>query len=887
MSKRLFFFFVVLICFKQSFAGHIAGGEMYYVYNGAGTAANTSRYTITLRLFRECNPVAGQPTAQLPTTVEIGIFDNSNRSSTPLNDFMVPSDNGVRELTLQAPLPCIINKPVVCYQISTYTRVVDLPINADGYTIAYQTCCRSNSVINVQKQEINVGQPAGEGSTYSATIPGTNLVGAAGINSSAIFSLKDTVLICSKKKINIDFSATDGDNDSLSYSFCDAYNRGNSENSANVVPSAPPYRNVTYTSGFSGQQPLGSTVVIDAKTGVISGTAPSEGAYVVNVCVFEWRKGEVIAIHRKDFLVRVSNCDYAAAELDPSYTSCDGFTVNFANESQTATNIHTYYWEFGSNGQSSNQPTPSFTYADTGVYKARLVINRGEECSDSTETLVKVYPGFIPQFDIVGGCFQNPYKFVDKTSTEYGIVDTWKWNFGDVATTADTSLLQNPQYKYNSVAVRNVKLVVTNSKGCVDSLITELNVTDRPAITLPFRDTLICNLDSLRLHSSTTIPVSYAWTPSTRAIQFNTANPLVYPNQTTKYYISVDDGAGCKNTDSLTVNVVDKTTLELGKDTSICLTDTIHFKPQTNALYFAWSPVQTINDATIKEPYAVPTQATTYSLHAFISKKCFADDEILVRTPPYPISDAGVATPICYGFTTQLNAFFTGTHFSWSPANSLLNAGTLTPTAGPQTTQVYTLTVTNTNADGCPKAVTDTVTVVVIPPLNVFAGNDTNIVINQPLQLLATGAVNYTWTPTTGINNPSIADPIITLGEGYTVMRYNVKGTTPQGCFDNDSITVYVYKTLPEIFVPSGFTPNGDGKNDILRPIMAGIKKLEIFSVYNRWGQMLYSTSVNGEGWDGMIGGKKQPAGTYVYMAQAIDFGGRPIQRKGSFVLIR
>jgi len=111
--------------------------------------------------------------------------------------------------------------------------------------------------------------------------------------------------------------------------FCSAYNRGNSTNSGNVLPSAPPYVSVTYKPGYSGEEPLGPGLSIDSKSGIISGIAPSAGGYVVTVCVAEWRNGKTISIHRKDFLVRVGDCDFAAAELNPSYITCDGFSLNF------------------------------------------------------------------------------------------------------------------------------------------------------------------------------------------------------------------------------------------------------------------------------------------------------------------------------------------------------------------------------------------------------------------------------------------------------------------------------------------------------------------------------------------------------------------------------
>jgi gliding motility-associated-like protein len=96
-----------------------------------------------------------------------------------------------------------------------------------------------------------------------------------------------------------------------------------------------------------------------------------------------------------------------------------------------------------------------------------------------------------------------------------------------------------------------------------------------------------------------------------------------------------------------------------------------------------------------------------------------------------------------------------------------------------------------------------------------------------------------------------------------------------------------VFSTLPDIFMPSAFTPNGDGKNDVFRPVLAGISSLDYFRVFNRWGQLVYATVRNGEGWDGTIGGKPQETGTFVYMVQGKDYTGKVHFKKGTFILVR
>lgn len=884
---------LVLLLFiaVPSFALHIAGGELFYRYVGPGTAPNTDRYSITLRLFRECNPVTpgGQQAAPMPGEVELGVFTNTASSGVLYKSLIVPRSE-FSTITLQSPLTCIVNPPDICYQIGYFTTTMDLPKQEYGYTVAYQTCCRSFSILNITFFNIP-GQPtSGEGATYACTIPGTGVLGNTETNSSAVFEVKDTVLVCQQKKIKLDFSATDADSenplyqDSLSYSFCDAYNRGAAVSSGDVLPSNPPYQSVTYNGGYTGFSPLGDDVVIDPKTGIITGTIGAAGGYVVNVCVTEWRHGVAISVHRKDFLLRVAACDFAAADLNPVYLTCDGFDLSFKNES-TSSAIKSYYWDFGNAGDTSTSPTPRYVYPDTGVYVVKLIVNKGQQCSDSATTLAEVYPGFVANFGVLGNCLQTPYQFIDSSTSVYGTINSWHWDFGDGAASDST----NPTHKYSAAAINNVVLTVTNTKGCTEQLTKAVEIRDKPLILLPFRDTLICNIDTLQLSASTNIASNFNWLPNINIINPNTRTPLVYPPATTTYYVSVDDGKGCANTDSVLVNVTDRAVITLGNDTTICLGDTMQINPlSTNALYFAWQPALNLNDASVASPLAFPPDSTHYVLTASISKNCVATDDIIIKELPYPEASAGPDVNLCYGKTVQLSGTMRGSSFAWSPTNSLYKANTLTPVAGPQTTTTYVLTVYDTlNKPNCPKPATSYVTVKVVPPIKAFAGNDTTIVINQPLQLNATGGVIYTWEPFTGLSNPNIANPVALLNAGVDSITYKVKVESAEHCVGYDDITVHVFQTLPEIFIPTAFSPNADGSNDVLKPIVAGMKQFNFFRVYNRWGNMLFSSGDPSLGWDGTFGGVKQQSGTYVFVAQAVDYLGHQITRRGTVVLIR
>jgi gliding motility-associated-like protein len=89
------------------------------------------------------------------------------------------------------------------------------------------------------------------------------------------------------------------------------------------------------------------------------------------------------------------------------------------------------------------------------------------------------------------------------------------------------------------------------------------------------------------------------------------------------------------------------------------------------------------------------------------------------------------------------------------------------------------------------------------------------------------------------------------------------------------------------IYVPRVFTPNGDGTNDILKPILVGITSFHYFSVYNRWGNLLFTTENAANGWDGTFKGVPQPVETYLWIAEGVNNQGKTIVQKGMVSLVR
>lgn len=866
MKPKLLILSFLVFAFSPVFAKHITGGEIIYTHLSSDATSRT--YRVTLILFRDENCVA--PCAGMPASVSLGIYNNDNGSR--VGGYRSVQLDQVVDLPLNALPRCIENPPNLTYTAGFYSFNITLTNNSAGYTITYQTCCRVDNIENTSNRI---------GATYIGQIPGKNTLGDNLTDNSPQFS-RGISVVCFNKPFTLDFSASDSNGDSLVYSMCYAYNGGDASDASYSTPAAPPYGSIPYTGGYTGSYPMGLLASINPQTGIISGIAPGEGKYVVSVCINAYRNGSYIASHRKDFIISVAPCDFAFASLPAVIPVCDvnlNRTVTFSNLVQSPLNL-TFYWEFG-DGSSSTQEMPTHQYADTGTYVVKLVVNQGSSCADSSTALVKVYPGYFAGMNQNSPkCINKPVSFSDSTVAIFGQVNSWHWDFGVPGLSSDTSIVRNPTYTYTSPGNYTATLIVTSSKGCVDTVQENVKIVERPEMTVS-NDTLICNIDTLRLSSVVSSPGNITWGPNYMISNVNSFTPLVSPDVTTTYTVHFIDNSGCEATDQVTVRVVDHVSLTAIGDTGICRGDSVLLRINTDGLSYTWTPPQTLNAANIQNPMATPTDSIT--VYRVISRigKCFATEDIKIVTAPYPQANAGIDTTVCFATNAQLHASG-GSIYLWSPNLYLNNNQIANPTASPDQDIRYIVEVRDTK--GCPKPSYDTVFVDVAKITADAGPRDTSIVLNQPLQLNATGSTIFLWTPNRWLDNPNIANP---LSQPRDSIEYVVKVSNPIGCFDYDSIRVRVFNVQPGLYVPNAFTPGSDGINDNFKPIALGIKSLDYFRIYNRWGLLVFSTSTINHGWNGLYNGKEQPLGTYVWQARATDYLGRQITRKGHVILIR
>lgn len=346
----------------------------------------------------------------------------------------------------------------------------------------------------------------------------------------------------------------------------------------------------------------------------------------------------------------------------------------------------------------------------------------------------------------------------------------------------------------------------------------------------------------------------------------------------------VQDINGCETGSFPVVTLNNNLTVDAGPDLRICEGSRITISASSNADQFTWTGNH-ITDASTLHPGVSPVTTTRYEVVA-TKGPCRVQDDVLVTVDPAPVAIAGPASVICFGKDAQLQGSG-GTQYQWTPSSWLSDSRSAAPIVRkPTQTTTYRLRVTDNN--NCGSLNEASVTVTVTPPPKINAGPDLQLARNQPHPLNAvdvnnSGFTSYSWQPIEGLSNPYIANPIARLNRSTT---FTITASTAAGCEGVGRLTIKV-NDGPEIYVPSAFTPNGDGKNDLLKALPVGIKTFKYFAIFNRYGQRIFYTADPGKGWDGMISNGQQATNSFVWMAEGIDFNGNIIQRKGTVVLLR
>ncbi|WP_066759503.1 PKD domain-containing protein [Crocinitomix algicola] len=473
MNKLLLI--IITFCSLYAKATHIVGGELIYQHLGG------SSYYLTIKLYKDCNP----GTQNFPSDLEVEAFTGfglDTIGTLPADDFFILPRLG-RDTLAPNVDTCAFN-PGVCVEEAIYGAIVSLPPVEGGYHLFYQTYARNGSLLNIV-------DPLQAGESFYAYVPDNSLYLT---NSSPVFSNSPPVFVCKGYDLNLDFSATDVDGDSLVYSFYTPYTGRSWDHPDHYDPTlyyptidlggTPPdnitFPEVVYNPGFSADNPLnafGGAALTISSEGIINGVPEAVGQYVVGVMVEEYRDGVKIGEIVRDFQFNVLNCPPPYNAVIGEIDGCTDYEITFTNESgEGATG---FWWNFGtgipSDTSNLEEPTFDFTPFAPGTFEVTLIAQKGTNCADTT-TMDLILSGVEAGFSIPDTvCLGEPIFFEDTSNSQVnGVLETWSWDFGD----GSSSDLQFPTYSYGSPGDFVVSLEVGSDVGCTDVISKPIHVKD-------------------------------------------------------------------------------------------------------------------------------------------------------------------------------------------------------------------------------------------------------------------------------------------------------------------------------------------------------------------------------------------------------------------------
>ncbi|MBS1645664.1 MAG: gliding motility-associated C-terminal domain-containing protein [Bacteroidetes bacterium] len=315
---------------------------------------------------------------------------------------------------------------------------------------------------------------------------------------------------------------------------------------------------------------------------------------------------------------------------------------------------------------------------------------------------------------------------------------------------------------------------------------------------------------------------------------------------------------------------------------------------------YTWRPGTFLQDSTVQNPNAYVSKSMDYTVYTKGKNGCLLKAPLNIIMP---IHDLGIRPNDSTACRNQpVPMFATGADaYQWyevqggvftDASGSLSCTNCSNPIATPAQTTRYAVVYTNDvdrgnpnnpgSSLGCPDTLYTTLNIDQLPPV-VCTNLDTTIKFGTSLQLFAKGASNFTWTPVGSLDDPNSPAPIAKPKE---TTYYIVSGVDSNGCIARDTVKVTVDYTNT-MMIPSGFTPNGDGRNDVFKVVNPSFQRLTEFRVFNRWGQEVFSTNDINKGWDGKWKGVDQPIGTYQYLIRLANVDGKAEVYKGDVTLVR
>ncbi|HTN46155.1 MAG TPA: PKD domain-containing protein [Flavipsychrobacter sp.] len=479
----------------------------------------------------------------------------------------------------------------------------------------------------------------------------------------------------------------------------------------------------------------------------------------------------------QDSIMKTITIGGAASTL--TYTPKNGCTPLTVTFTATAAGAQNFIWDMD-NGFTDTTTVGTYTYAytDTGRFIPRVILSDGQcvIAVQGMDTIISERVNADFRFLPDSICQNGSLQFFDTTLQAYNPITTRRWSFGD----GGTDTVHNPTHFYNTPGTFNVTLVIGSSQGCTDTISKSVRVLAAPVLTTP-SDSLCLGQTVAHLQASGA--TNYAWSPSAGLSCTNCSSPTASPTTTTTYTVIGTATNGCKDTNQVTVKVNPLPVVSAGPPQSVCGGVAVPLNP-TGASNYTWSPSSGLSCTNCTSPMASPSAKTTYIVTGTDANGCTDTGIVVVSVGPKPNVTTTPSAPVCAGGSMTLTA--TGAQsYTWSPVAGLSCVNCPNPTATPAATTTYV--VTGVDTIGC----TDTgvVTVTVNPNPVVNAGNNQAMCLGLPIQLQATGAASYSWTPATGLSCTTCPNPIVSATVTTT---YILTGMSANGCSDTDHIVITV-----------------------------------------------------------------------------------------------
>ncbi|PWT74890.1 MAG: hypothetical protein C5B59_10095 [Bacteroidetes bacterium] len=513
--------------------------------------------------------------------------------------------------------------------------------------------------------------------------------------------------------------------------------------------------------------------------------------------------------------------------LSATTASCPPLNEQFTYLGHYAKSV---LWNFGPGIGVSDLKNPSNLYGLPGTYWPSLTVTSPGGCI-AVDSQKIVISGPVGKFTYApnGGCDSLTVNFNVATSGVVGYV----WYFGNGDSVANTS--PSITYKYNFAGnfLPVVHLIDTSNcnvayPGSVPIIVDSIKakfVTNKSVLCtngdIAFKDT--------SYKGSGTLITNYYWNFGDGSVVNGLDSMPNHFFATPGLYnvkLIVTTQFGCSDSVVNQIKVVASPSIGINGIVPQCapanLTLTgVVLVPDTSALSWSWDFDNGQTSLLQNPPAQVYPKAGQYNIKLTVtnSSGCVAIDSSLLQVFPVPTINGGPDTTICLGQSTQLQANG-GLSYTWLPPSntSLSCTACFNPVATPNVTTDYY--VTGTSANGC--TATDTVTVTVNQPVTVTA-NPTldSVCIGKGVQLSASGAALYTWTPAAGLSNPSIANPV---ASPTATTVYQVIGSDSKMCFFDTAsvqVTVFNYPSInlgPDatLLVGSSYQIPGTGSPDIV-----------------------------------------------------------------------